>query len=83
MIRRVCSIYPQSVTPSPLSHLFAYFRFVGYRFARGCIQVLDGLLSLLLAPLGMDTEIYARFIYRVEKYRKPLWNRRYQNPNSL
>ena len=80
MIRRVYRFYPLSESTSPLNNLFAYFRFVGYRFVRGCVQLLDGCLSILLAPLGMDTELYANFIYRIEKRRKPQWNQRYHKP---
>jgi len=80
MIRSVYRFYPPSQSVSPVNNLFAYFRFVGYRCLRGFIQVADGFLSIFLAPLGMDTELYADFICWVEKRRKPQWNQRYHKP---
>jgi hypothetical protein len=80
MIKRVYRLIPVSENNIPLSGLLNYIYFLGYRFIRGFVQIIDGIISLFLAPLGMDTELYANFLYWIEKRRRNTWNDRYHKP---
>lgn len=81
MIKTVYRFLPSTVKPSPFLYFIDYFRFVGYRIIRSVIQIVDGLLSVGLAFLGMETELYANFLYAVEKRRHLAWQGKYNPPN--
>jgi len=60
--------------------LISYFEYLSYRIVRCLVQILDGVLSLLLSPFGLETELYSNFIYYIEEKRRVLWAKRYKRP---
>ncbi len=63
-----------------LRNTVSYFEYLSYRIARCSVQIADGLISLVLAPFGIETELYSNFIYYIEEKRRILWGKRYKRP---
>jgi len=61
-------------------NLIGYSEFLLKRTFRSIIQIFDALFSIILAPFGLESEIYSNYLIFSEEKKGDLFRKRYQKP---